>query len=87
MSEEELNEQYIRNKIGGICQDCMWLDKTIPMIREMLSKAYIDGLEQSRFDKKMLEIENKRLKEENQMLKLIVEKLTKTPYEYSVRGN
>lgn len=34
-----------------------------------------------------LEQENKQLKEENQMLKLTVEKLTKTPYEYSVRSN
>lgn len=31
--------------------------------------------------------ENKQLKQENQMLKLTVEKLTKRPYEYSVRGN
>ena len=31
--------------------------------------------------------ENQQLKEENQMLKLTVEKLTKTPYEYSVRGD
>lgn len=69
MSEKELNEQYIRNKIGGICQDCMWLDKIVPIIREMLSEAYIDGLEQSRFDKKMLEIENDKLKEQVQDLK------------------
>ena len=34
-----------------------------------------------------LQQENKQLKEENQMLKLTVEKLTKTPYKYSVRGN
>lgn len=64
MSEKELNEQYIRSNIQGICQDCIYLDKIVPIIREMLSKAYIDGLEQSRFDKRMLEFENEKLKQE-----------------------
>ena len=53
MSEEELNEQYIKNKIQGICQDCMWFDKTIPIINKMLSEAYISGFEQGKFDLKM----------------------------------
>lgn len=64
MKEEKLNEQYIRDNIQGICQDCIYLDKIVPIIREMLSKAYIDGLEQSRFDKRMLEFENEKLKQE-----------------------
>lgn len=53
MSEKELNEQYIKNKIQGICQDCMWFDKTIPIINKMLSEAYISGFEQGKFDLKM----------------------------------
>ena len=53
MSEEELNEQYIKNKIQGICQHCMWFDKTIPIINKMLSEAYISGFKQGKFDLKM----------------------------------
>lgn len=53
MSEEKLNEEYIKGKLQGVCQDCMWLDKTLPIIREMLSEAYIKGLKQYRFDLKM----------------------------------
>lgn len=53
MSEEELNEKYIRNKIEGICQDCMWLDKILPIINKMLSEQYIKGLEQGKFDEMM----------------------------------
>ena len=63
MSEEKLNEQYIIDHIQGICQDCIYLDKIVPIIREMLSEAYINGLEQSRFDKQMLELENQEYKE------------------------
>ena len=53
MSEEQLNEEYIRDNIGGICQDCMYLDKIVPIIRRMLSESYIKGLEQYKFDLKM----------------------------------
>ena len=53
MSEEQLNEEYIRDNIGGICQDCMYLDEIVPIIRRMLSEAYIKGLEQYKFDLKM----------------------------------
>ena len=34
-----------------------------------------------------LQQENTQLKQENQMLKLTIEKLTKTPLEYGIRGN
>lgn len=50
MSEKELNEKYIRNKISGICQDCIYLDKIVPIINEMLSEQYIEGLKQGHFD-------------------------------------
>ena len=53
MSEEQLNEEYIRDNIQGICQDCMHLNKIIPIIRKMLSEAYTNGLEQYKFDLKM----------------------------------
>lgn len=53
MTEEQLNEEYIRDNIGGICQDCMYLDEIVPIIRKMLSEAYIKGLEQYKFDLKM----------------------------------
>ena len=53
MTEEQLNEEYIRDNIGGICQDCMFLDEIVPIIRRMLSEAYIKGLEQYKFDLKM----------------------------------
>ena len=61
MTEKEINENYIRNKLEGICQDCMWLEKTVPIINEMLSKTYISGLEQGKFDREMLKLENEHL--------------------------
>lgn len=53
MTEEQLNEEYIRDNIGVICQDCMYLDEIVPIIRRMLSEAYRNGLEQYKFDLKM----------------------------------
>lgn len=77
MSEKELNEQYIKNKIQGICQDCMWFDKTIPIINKMLSEAYISGFEQGKFDNKMdLQQKVEQLEKENIKQKEIIENLT-----------
>ena len=53
MTEEELNESIIKNKIQGICQDCIYLDKIIPIINQMLKEEYIKGLEQGKLDKEM----------------------------------
>ena len=61
MSEEKLNEKLIKFEIQEICRDCVHLDKIVPIIREMLSEEYKTGLEQARFDKRMLELENDRL--------------------------
>lgn len=61
MTEKEINENYIRNKLEGICQDCRWSEKTVPIINEMLSEAYISGLEQGKFDREMLKLENENL--------------------------
>ena len=53
MTKEELNESIIKNKIQGICQDCIYLDKIIPIINQMLKEEYIKGLEQGKLDKEM----------------------------------
>lgn len=53
MSEKELNEKYIRDNIKGICQDCMYLDKIVPIINNMLSEEYKNGLHQGWFDREM----------------------------------
>lgn len=62
MKEEKLNEKLIRFEIQGICQDCIYLDKVVPIIRKMLSEEYKTGLEQARFDKNMLEQELQQYK-------------------------
>lgn len=53
MSEEKLNERYIKEKLQEVWQDCMYLDEIVPIIRKMLSEAYINGLEQYKYDLKM----------------------------------
>ena len=64
MTEEELNEKLIKLELQNVCQDCLYLDKIVPIIRKMLSEEYKTGLEQSRFDKNMLERENQELKKQ-----------------------
>ena len=64
MTEEQLNENLIKSELQCICQDCIYLDKIVPIIRKMLSEEYKAGLEQSRFDKNMLERENQDLKKQ-----------------------
>ena len=73
MKEEKLNEKLIRFEIQGICQDCIYLDKVVPIIREMLSEEYKTGLEQARFDKRMLELENDTLRKDLQKSKKIID--------------
>ena len=53
MSEDKINENRIKDKIRNICQNCICLDKIVPIINEMLKEAYKEGLEQGKFDKKM----------------------------------
>lgn len=55
MSEDELNIKYIREKTGLVKND-----ELIPIILEMINEC----LEQSRFDKSMLEKENQQLKKQ-----------------------
>lgn len=83
MSEEQLNEQYIRDNIQGICQDCVYLDKIVPIIRKMLSEAYINGLEQGKFDRRMLELANQKYKE---MLSEIQKICKSVPPTWSICG-
>lgn len=91
MSEEKLNEQYIKDHIQGICQDCIYLDKIVPIIREMLSEAYINGLEQGKFDRQMLELAVQKYKEmveekENQQ-KEFIEYLKNKEKEFDMMGD
>ena len=73
MKEEKLNEKLIRFEIQGICQDCIYLDRVVPIIREMLSEEYKTGLEQAKFDKRMLELENDTLRKDLQKSKKIID--------------
>lgn len=60
MTEEQLNKEWLRKDLKGFSYSNELLDK----ILELLSNQYINGLEQSRFDKRMLEFENQELKRE-----------------------
>ena len=64
MTEKQLNENLIKLELQDICKDCMYLNEIATIIREMLSEEYKTGLEQSRFDKNMLEQENQELKKQ-----------------------
>jgi len=57
MSEEDLRIQQIKMKIKGLTFE------QARDISNLCSEYYIEGLEQSRFDKRMLEQENQQLKE------------------------
>ena len=77
MTEEQLNENLIKLELQGICQDCIYLDKIVPIIRKMLSEEYKTGLEQSRFDKNMLERENQELKKQLDELQAVYNNMFK----------
>lgn len=75
MSEDELNKKYIQDCLQGICQDCIYFEKTIPIILEMLKEAYKSGLVQAEIDNTMGVIEeNSALTQENEKLKNIINK-------------
>ena len=59
MTEEQLNIKYIKEKTGLLEND-----ELISIILEMINDCYRKGLEQSRFDKNMLERENQELKKQ-----------------------
>ena len=72
MSEKEINERYIINRIKGQHGKCLGLNKIVPTIHELMKEAYTDGLKQGKFDGTMEFYENgkvndyevlKRLKE------------------------
>lgn len=75
MSEEQLNNQYIANKTGLIEND-----ELIPIIRKMLSEAYINGLRQKEFELNM------ELLEENMKLKKRIDNI-KSHYETEIESN
>lgn len=82
MTEKEIKENMIRISLQGICQDCIYLDKVVPIIRKRLSEAYINGLEQSRFDKRMLELENQQLIREIQIKDKYLDLIVVIGYDY-----
>ena len=60
MSEEELNKKWLKDELKEFSCSNEFFDK----ILDLLSKQYINGLEQSRFEKNLLEQENKELKQQ-----------------------
>ena len=60
MSEEELNKKWLKDELKEFSCSNEFFDK----ILDLLSKQYINGLEQSRFEKNLLEQENKELKKQ-----------------------
>lgn len=72
MNGKQLNENIIKLELQGICQDCIYLNRVVPIIREMLLEEYKTGLEQSSFDKNMLERDNQELKTLNKRYKEII---------------
>ncbi len=63
MSEEKLNEKYICKKT--LLDEN---DELVPIIRKMLSEAYINGLEQGKFDNQMELINLKTVNEEHRKI-------------------
>lgn len=60
MSEEELNKKWLKDELIEFSCSNEFFDK----ILDLLSKQYINGLEQSRFEKNLLEQENRKLKQQ-----------------------
>ncbi len=74
MTEAQLNENIIKNKIKGLCQDCIYLDKIVPIINQMLNEEYVKGLEQGKFDKEnkkqqLISFLEDRINESNKVIK------------------
>ena len=65
MSEEELNKKWLKDELKEFSYSNEFFDK----ILDLLSKQYINGLEQSRFEKNLLEQENKKLKKQLEDIK------------------
>lgn len=70
MNEEQLNKEYITDKLQGICQDCMYLNILVPKILDIVKEAYKSGLVQAEIDNTMGVIE------ENSDLKSRINKAT-----------
>lgn len=58
MTEKEINERYIINRIKGQHGKCLGLNKIAPTIYELMKEAYTDGLKQGKFDGTMEFYEN-----------------------------
>lgn len=60
MNEEKLNKKWLKDELKDFFYSNEFFDK----ILELLSNQYINGLEQSRFEKNLLEQENQELKKQ-----------------------
>lgn len=69
MSEEELNKKWLKDEL----KEFSYSNKFFEKILDLLSKQYINGLKQSRFEKNVLEQENQELKKQ---LKIIQDGFT-----------
>ena len=50
MTEQEINERYIIDRIKGRHSKCLGLNKIVPTIYELMKETYTDGLKQGKFD-------------------------------------
>ena len=90
MSEEELNKKWLKDELKEFSYSNEFLDK----ILDLLSKQYINGLEQSRFEKKLLELENQELKnqleekenQQKQFIEWLEDKLEKRKNDIKLLG-
>ena len=71
MTEEQLNENIIKNKIQGVCQDCIYLDKIVPIVNQMIKKEeqqLIKFLEDKIKEYESLIFENSLTASDNELL-------------------
>lgn len=59
-NQKELNKKWLKDELKEFSYSNEFFDK----ILDLLSKQYINGLEQSRFEKNLLEQENKELEKQ-----------------------
>ena len=53
MTEKEINRRYIENRLREVVPSYCLGYSLLEEVRKMLSEAYVEGLEQGHFDRKM----------------------------------
>ena len=71
MTEQEINERYIIDRIKGRHSKCLGLNKIVPTIYELMKETYTDGLKQGKFDgtKRLKEYINNLIEEKKDKIK------------------